>query len=115
MISYSSNINLNAANIIFDKYVSYLLQELSLNNNALQNEIVKISLLKIPQADRDYITNCLSQMETANNAYMALLLSFQEQYVNFKCENLPPVSYHAQQHLEETLKKHLNTITTTSC
>ena len=110
MISYSSNINLNIANTIFNKYLSYLLHELSQNNQTLRNEITKITSLRLSSSDYNYIINALEQMENTNNTYIALLLSFQQEYTNFEYNHLHSIPYHSQKELVESLNAHLNII-----
>lgn len=106
MISYISNLNLNAANTLFNEYITFLIKEVKINNNLLINKIEKISQLNLSPTDNNYIVHALNEMIVSNDAYISLLLSFQKEYTAFEKQNLHPIAFYSPQDLAETLDIH---------
>ena len=103
MISYASNLNLNAANKIFNEYIAFLINELETNNHFLATKTEKILKINLPPADNNYIIHTLNEMKITNDAYISLLLSFQKKITAFEKQNLHPIAYYSPQDLTETL------------
>lgn len=110
MISYDSNLNLNAANTIFNAYIAFLINEIESNNHFLMKETEKISKINLSPADSDYIIHALNEMRITNDAYMSLLLSFQKEYTAFETQNMHPIAFYSPQNLTETLDIHWKNI-----
>lgn len=111
MISHLSNLDLNAANTIFNKYISYLLNKLDANNNFLQTQKNMISLLKLSPIDHGYTISSLEQMQLTNNIYTSLLLSFQQEYTEFASHYLHPIPFYSNINLIDLLNIHLDNMT----